>query len=184
MAQLLPLADPERFAQPAPQPSPELGPRIAAAIGGERRGERRRRRRFGLALGGATAAAAVLALVVLPGGDGGGNPEQHVEFAALPPGIKIGATLEPHAFGTEIRVYVKGVRSGTLCRVFLRGPHGERVSAGSFRYRWGDDSTATLSPHSTSPAPGRSASAPATAPSSPRSTRPGRPHSTTQTRRT
>jgi hypothetical protein len=148
VARLLPLADPDRFSRPAPQPPRELGKRIAATIDNERRVNRRhRRRRFGLALSGAAvaaAAAAVLAFAILPGDDGG-VPEQHVEFAALPAGIKIGATLEPHAYGTAIRVYVKGVRSGTLCRVYLRGPHGERVPAGTFRYRWGEDSTATLS---------------------------------------
>jgi putative zinc finger protein len=146
VAQLLPLADPDRFSRPAPRPSPELGKRIAAAIGGERRQSRRRQRwHFGLALSGAAAAAAaVLAIVLLPG-SGGGNPGQHVEFASLPAGIKIGATLEPHAYGTEIRMYVTGIRSGTLCRVYLRGPHGVRVPAGTFRYRWGDDSTAVLS---------------------------------------
>lgn len=147
VARLLPLADPGRFSQPAPLPSPDLGREVAAAIGRERGAARRRRRwRIGLALGGATAAAAaaLLAFVVLPGG-GDGQPEQHVEFAALPNGISIGATLEPHAYGTEIRMYVKGVRSGTLCQVFLRGPRGERVPAGTFRYRYGDDSEAVLS---------------------------------------
>jgi hypothetical protein len=146
VARLLPLADPARFSRPAPQPPAELGERIAATIGGERRLVRRRqRRRFGFAFAGAAAAvAAVLAIVIAPG-DGGGNPEQHVEFGSLPGGVRIGATLEPHAFGTEIRVYVSGVRSGTLCRVFLRGPQGIRFSAGTFRYRWGDDSTAVLS---------------------------------------
>ena len=148
VARLLPLADPDRFSRPAPQPSPDLGQEIAAAIGRERRlVQRRRRRRFGLALSGAgAAAAAVLAILVLPsGGDGDGGPEQHVEFGPLPGGIKIYATLEPHAYGTEIHMYVKGVRSGTLCRVYLRGPRGERVPAGTFTYRWGEDSTATLS---------------------------------------
>jgi hypothetical protein len=147
LARLLPLADPARFERPAPQPSPQLGERIAATIGGERqRGrQRQRRRRFGLALGGvAAAAAAVLAIVILPG-EGGGNPEQRVDFTSLPAGVKIDATLEPHAYGTEIRMYVSGIRSGTLCRVFLRGPHGTTVPAGTFRYRWGDDSTAVLS---------------------------------------
>jgi hypothetical protein len=146
VARLLPLADPDRFSRPAPQPAPELGDRIAAAIGGERQlTQRRRRWRFGLALSGAAAAAAAaLAILVLPG-SGGGTPAQHVEFASLPAGIKIDATLEPHAYGTEIRVYVQGIRSGTLCRVYLRGPHGIRAPAGTFRYRWGDDSTAVLS---------------------------------------
>lgn len=146
VAQLLPLADPDRFANPAPRPPPELAERIAATIGGERRVTvRRRRRRFGLALGGVAAAAALaLGIFVLPGGSGGG-PEQHVAFASLPAGVHIDATLEPHAYGTEIRMYVKGVRSGTLCRVSLRGPRGVVVPAGTFRYRWGEDSTAVLS---------------------------------------
>jgi hypothetical protein len=147
VARLLPLADPNRFSHPAPQPSPDLGKEIAATIGRERRVVQRRRRwRFGFALGGATAAvaAAVLAIFILPGG-GSGQPEQHIEFAALPAGLTIDATLEPHAYGTEIHMYVKGVRSGTLCQVFLRGPHGERVPAGTFRYRYGDDSEAVLS---------------------------------------
>jgi hypothetical protein len=144
VARLLPLADPSSFSRPAPQPSPQLGKRIAAKIGGERRTSRRRRR-FGFALGGATAVvAAVLAIVVLPLGDGG-TPAQHVEFASLPEGVKIAATLEPHAYGTSIHMYVHGIRSGTLCRVFLRGPGGKRVPAGTFRYRWGDDSDAVLS---------------------------------------
>jgi hypothetical protein len=146
VATLLPHADPERFG-PAPQPPKELGERILATVGSERREKRRRRRlRFGFAFGGATAAvaAAVLALVILPGG-GENEPEQHVRFSSLPAGVEIGAMLEPHAYGTEIHMYVSGVRSGTLCRVFLRAADGTRYPAGSFRYRWGDDSDAILS---------------------------------------
>jgi hypothetical protein len=59
--------------------------------------------------------------------------------------MSIHAKLEPHAYGTEIYMYVKGVSSGTLCRVFLRDENGRTFSAGSFRYRWGDDSEAELS---------------------------------------
>jgi hypothetical protein len=145
ISRLLPLADPVRLG-PAPQPPPELAERVAAAIGGERRSERGRRRvRLGLALSGATAvvAAAVLAIFVL--GSTESPPEQRVTFHSLPAGVRIAATLEPHAFGTEIHMYVSGVRSGTLCRVFLRGPGGARVPAGTFRYRYGDDSQAVLS---------------------------------------
>jgi hypothetical protein len=145
VAQMLPHADPERF-ESAPQPPPELGARIAATIAGERKQteERRRRRLFGgFALGGATAAlaAAVLAIFVLGGGSG--EPAQHVKFASQ--GVTIDATLEPHAYGTEIRMYVKGVESGTLCKVSLRGPNGISYPAGTFRYRWGEDSEAVLS---------------------------------------
>ncbi|MBK5219666.1 MAG: hypothetical protein JJE35_07760, partial [Thermoleophilia bacterium] len=95
--------------------------------------------------GAAAAAAAVIAIAVLPGGGSGGNPSQHVRFSSLPGEIEIAARLEPHAFGTEIHMYVSGVRSGTLCRVFLRDGRGRSFSAGSFRYRWGDDSDAVLS---------------------------------------
>jgi anti-sigma factor RsiW len=149
VALMLPHADPARFG-PAPQPPPELGQRVAATIAAEReRGEKRRRRRLfgGFALGGATAAAvaAVLLLFVFGGGDGGGGPEQQVRFADLPAGITIDATLQPHSYGTEIHMYVHGVPSGTLCRVWLRGANGASYPAGTFRYRWGDDSDAVLS---------------------------------------
>jgi hypothetical protein len=147
VARMLPHADPVRF-ESAPQPPPELGARIAATIAAERElaGQRRRRRMFGgLALGGATAAlaAAVLAIFVFGGGEG--TPAKHVEFSALPPGVTIDATLEPHAYGTEIRMYVHGIASGTLCAVSLRGPGGASYPAGTFRYRWGEDSEAVLS---------------------------------------
>jgi acyl-coenzyme A thioesterase PaaI-like protein len=148
VAQMLPHADPARF-ESAPQPPPELGARIAAVIEGERekaRKQRRRRRAFGgFALGGATAAlaAAVLAIFVLGGGSGG--PQQHVRFVSSSGKVKIDATLEPHAYGTEVRMYVHGVASGTLCTVSLRGPGGVSYPAGTFRYRWGEDSEAVLS---------------------------------------
>ena len=153
VAKLLPNADPVRF-ESAPEPSAELGRRIFAKVNAERKAEkkrRRRRRQFGFGFGGiaiAAATAAVLALVILPGGTSGNagtTPAQSVQFSALPPGVEIGAKLEPHAFGTAIHVYVSGVRSGTLCQVFLKGEDGTRYPAGSFRYRWGEDSEAVLS---------------------------------------
>jgi hypothetical protein len=143
VSRLLPHAEPAHFG-PAPLPPPELGKRIAATIGAERRSQRRqRRRRLGLGLGGAAAAAAVAIFVL--SGDGGPGPEQHVAFHSLPRGVKIAATLEPQAFGTEIHMYVKGIRSGTLCQVYMRGPGGGDISAGTFRYRWGGDASAVLS---------------------------------------
>jgi len=138
VARVMPLADPERIGA-ASAPPPDLGDRIAARIAGERRGRRRRRRlRLGLALSGATAAAAAaaLAIFVLAGGPSAG-PEQRVSFSSLPPGVEIAATLEPRTYGTEVHMYVEGIRSGTLCRVVLRGPHGVRLPAGTFRYRYG-----------------------------------------------
>jgi Putative zinc-finger len=145
VARLLPLADPERLGTEPSLPR-GLGDRLMASIAAERKVSRRRRRRFGFALGGAAAAAAaaVLAIFVLSGGSDEA-PAQHITFTELPAKMEIGARLEPRPFGTEVHVYVKGVRSGELCRVFLEAKDGTRLSAGSFRYRWGDDSQATLS---------------------------------------
>jgi hypothetical protein len=138
------LADPARF-DAAPSPPPALAGRIAATIGGERRRQRRRRAGFGLAFGGAAAAVAtVFVLLVLPGEEAPG-PERHVTFADLPGKLQISAKLIPNPFGTEIHMYVKGVSSGTLCTVYMRGRNGERLAAGTFRYRWGDGSYPILS---------------------------------------
>jgi hypothetical protein len=138
------LAVPARF-EKAPALPATLGARVAASIAKERLGRRRRRLRLGLALGGGAAApGAQHLLFVLPGGETTG-PEQHVTFAQLPKGEKISAKLIPNAFGTEIHMYVKGVSSGTLCRVYLRSEDGSKLSAGTFRYRWGDDSYPILS---------------------------------------
>ena len=150
VAALLPLADPARIEAPVVRPPADLGARIEAQIAaeGSREGRETRRRRFRLGVGGAVAAAAVAAvllLAILPIGGGESSPAQEVRFASLPNGVSIKATLEPHAFGTEIQMYVKGIRSGTLCRVFLRDEDGRTFPAGSFRYRWGDDSEAQLS---------------------------------------
>jgi len=148
VARMLPHADPALFESAAPQPPADLGARIATVIEGERQRvqQRRRRRVFGgFAVGGVTAALAAAALAIFVFGGGGGGPEQHIRFASLPPGVKIDATLEPHAYGTEIHMYVYGIESGTLCRVSLRGPNGVVYPAGTFRYRWGDDSDAVLS---------------------------------------
>jgi hypothetical protein len=150
VAALLPLADPALVERPPARPPADLGARIEAQIAAEsaREGRAKRRRRFRLGVGGtvATAAvAAVLAIALLPLGGGESSPAQKVKFASVPNGMSITATLEPHAFGTEIHMYVKGISSGTLCRVFLRDANGRTFSAGSFRYRWGEDAEAALS---------------------------------------
>ena len=147
VARMLPHADPERFGS-APVPPAELGQRIAAAIEGEKEREHKRRqgrRLGGFALGGAAAALATAVFLLFVLGGDEASPERHVKFTSVPAGVKIYATLEPHAYGTEIRMYVHGVESGTLCRVALRGPKGVTYPAGTFRYRWGDDSDAVLS---------------------------------------
>ncbi len=148
VARVMPLADPEHVAAPAQLPT-GLGDRVAAAVAGEQRSVRRRRRlRFGLGFATAAATAAVAAVLLIGGGGGTAastSGERHVDFASLPSGMEIAATLEPRAFGTEIRMAVEGVPSGTLCRVVLRGADGSRKPAGTFRYRVGGQDEAVLS---------------------------------------
>lgn len=144
VAELMPLADPERL-ESTPAPPFDLADRVVGAVQGEQRAKRRRRLRLGFATGAATAAvaAALLAIFVLPGGEP--DSGQRVAFGPLPGGLEISARLEPRSFGTEVHVYVKGARPGTLCRVFVRSQGGTRLPAGSFRYRRTEDSGATLS---------------------------------------
>ncbi len=147
VARAMPFADPEHVAAPAPLPA-GLGERVAAAVAGEQRSARKRRRlQFGLGFATAAAAAAIAAVLLISGGGTAGTTagERHVDFASLPPGMEIAATLEPRAFGTEIRMAVEGVPSGTLCRVVLRGADGSRKPAGTFRYRVGGKDEAVLS---------------------------------------
>ena len=139
------LADPARF-ESAPQLPASLGARVAATIARERLGppaqapalRPRLRRRRG---GGRDRARPPRP----PRRGSQRGPEQHVTFTSLPKGMKISAKLIPNAFGTEIHMYVKGVSSGTLCRVYLHSRDGTLLSAGTFRYRWGDGSYPILS---------------------------------------
>ena len=146
LAELLPIADPAQLTT-APAPPAELADRIASRIARERRGKRRRRhRRLAIGLSGATAAAAAAAvlLAIVLSSPGTGASAQRVRFGSLPDGVAIGATLQPRPFGTEIRMNVHGIRSGTLCRVFLRRTDGTRMPAGSFRYRYAGTEQAVL----------------------------------------
>jgi hypothetical protein len=146
LAELLPIADPAQLTT-APAPPAELADRIATRIARERRVKRRRqRRRLAIGLSGATAAAAAatVLLAIVLSSPGTGASAQRVSFGSLPDGVAIGATLQPRPFGTEIRMNVHGIRSGTLCRVFLRRTDGTRMPAGSFRYRYGGTEQAVL----------------------------------------
>jgi hypothetical protein len=146
IAELLPRADPARLGT-APAPPAELADRISARISHEgRRAQRRRRKRLTLGLSGAAAAAAAAAVlfVVLVSSSEPGSGGQSVTFKSMPRGVSISATLEPRPFGTEIRMHVYGVRSGTLCRVFLRRADGTTMPAGSFHYRYAGKEQAVL----------------------------------------
>jgi hypothetical protein len=146
LAELLPRADPAQLAA-APAPPAQLADRIAAQIereGGRRKGRQRRRLAIGLSGATAAAAAAVLLAIVLHSPGSGADNSQTVTFRSLPRGVTIAATLQPRPFGTEIRMDVHGIRSGTLCRVFLRRADGTVMPAGSFHYRYAGSRQAVL----------------------------------------
>jgi hypothetical protein len=136
VARLLPAADPARLGRTEAAPS-SVAERVLTRIDGERRTKRRGfRLRAGLALAGATAmiAALVLGAIVVIDSDPSGPPTERVAFSDLPRDIHIGADLTPRPWGTQIDLYVSGVPSGTMCRVWMQRRDGARVAAGSFRY--------------------------------------------------
>lgn len=144
-AGLLDLVDSAHLDARAPRPPEGLGERIGERIAEETR--RRRRRRSGI-FAGATAglaAAAVLIAIVLSAGSGTSESRyvQNLAFSGLPAGVRIQAGLEPGPSGTEIHMRVGGIRSGTLCRVFVRRNSGALVPAGSFRYLYEADRDST-----------------------------------------
>ena len=149
IAELLPMADPKHVAT-APAPPADLGERISSRIAAEQSGARRRKRnRRGWAFGfsaAAAAAAVAVAIAVVAGGSSteSGPASQRIAFESMPRGVSITATLRPRPFGTEIRMDVDGIRSGTLCRVFLHRHDGSTTPAGSFRYRYGGNADAVM----------------------------------------
>jgi anti-sigma factor RsiW len=139
VAEALLLADPAQVdAEPAPPRS--LAYRVARGIAAER--VTRRRRRFAIGGGIAAAAAAAATALILALTLGGGTTPspspatQRVAFTSTPHGVEIGAQLAPRPWGSEITVQVRGIRPGTHCVVWVRGPDNVRVPAGSFRYRY------------------------------------------------
>ena len=150
VAEALLLADPAHV-DAAPAPPRSLAYHVARRIAAERIARRRRRLRIG---GGVAVAAAAVAALILALVLAGGNPApgpspatKRVAFASTPPGIEIGAQLAPRPWGSEISVQVRGIRAGTRCVVWVRGPGGARIPAGSFRYRYegGSDGAALSS---------------------------------------
>ncbi len=139
-AGLLPLVDPANLIDAPPSPPPGLERQIEAQIHAERDSHRVRRRRFvfsGFAAAGATVAAVLV--IALSGSQRSQEPQpQDLTFSSLPAGIAIDGSLRPKTTGTEIRLNVSGVRSGTLCRVYVRRTDGKLTPAGSFRYRYDD----------------------------------------------
>jgi len=93
---------------------------------------RRRRRRFQWS---ALAAAAICVVVGLAGFVGLLEPAvalvEPVPFSVAP-GMEVEGHLIAHAWGTEIKLVVSGLRDGQTYKVTLVSEDGERVNAGTF----------------------------------------------------
>lgn len=132
------LADPERLG--AAPVAPALADRIVARVAQESATSTRRRR---LVLAAASAAAAVAA-VLLGLGLSSDAPDRatRIELAGVR-GVDGVATLTERAWGTEVTLEVSGLDEGEMYWLWLSGPDGHRVVAGSLAGT-GDQARAVL----------------------------------------
>ena len=115
-----------------PWPPGDLEELTLAPILGEIHRARRRRRRFRWS---ALAAAAICVVVIgLAGFVGLLEPAVALEplSFSVAPGMEVEGNLIAHAWGTEIRLVVSGLRDGQTHRITLVSEDGERVNAGTF----------------------------------------------------
>ncbi len=132
VARALPLADPSRLEQVAPQPSPALAQRVLDGVARQRRQRRdriRHRALVGVAAAFVAAAAITAAVLVWPGGSGG----TEVAFPNTTGGVTAHATLHGNAAGTVVSFHVQGLRDGAYYWLWLTDEEGHRVGAGTFR---------------------------------------------------
>ena len=132
VAMMLPLADPERIAEPTLSPPVGLAERVLSLVREERRlqARERRGRLIGLGVAAAIVALLVVTLVVAAPNDPAlaVTLDPEVPEATAP----IEAVLTSRPWGTEIRIDVRGLPEGEDYVVWLREPDDDRYAAGSF----------------------------------------------------
>jgi hypothetical protein len=142
----------EDVLEPAPSPSPAAAERL---IGRLRAARRARRRRLGAAAG-AVALAAIAAGAIVLGTQGtGGNPTSKPVASISATSARTGVTasfgLRPAAWGTAVRVRLRGVPPNTRCKLIAYSRGGRREVAGTWRATYdgtADVQAATAIPHS------------------------------------
>jgi hypothetical protein len=132
VARMLPLADPDRLGEATIAPPASLGERVLSLVREERRvaSRRRRGRAVALAVAAVIVGLVVATFVVVA-------PDDPAIAVTLDPEVAearapIEATLTSRAWGTEIRLDVRGLPEGEPCNVWLREPDDDRYAAGSF----------------------------------------------------
>lgn len=134
VSDVLTSADPDRLS--APPPDPRLGERVVARIAAAERG-RRRRRWTRVAAGAAAAAVLVVVAIVATTATDGDDDVVRVELAGQ---LNGDAALEPHDWGTEVTLEVRGMDRDEVYWLWLSDDDGDRVVAGTLT---GVDGTAT-----------------------------------------
>jgi hypothetical protein len=133
-----------------PTPPPRMAEQLIARF---RAARRARRRRLAVAVSTvAVAAAGVLAFAVATNDAGNPSPPQPVAQVSATnhrTGVAGKMALRPTAWGTAVRVRLRGVPSGTRCRLIVASRSGRRDVAGSWRADYAgaaDVETATAIP--------------------------------------
>jgi anti-sigma factor RsiW len=122
---------PETLERPQPAP-PAMAERLIERV---RAARRSRRRRLAGAAGALTAAAVAALALVLAGGDAGTPGGTVPTISATNPrtGVAANLALRPAAWGTEVRVRLRGVPAGTRCRLVAVSRDGRHEVAGTWR---------------------------------------------------
>lgn len=117
---------------PLPEPPPHLGREVLARIDAARAGRRRRRvRRVVLVAAGAVAAAATAVVTLVPGGSSA--EATTLAFGPHPSGVDATARLVEQSWGTQVEFRADGLDPDGWYWLWVTGPDGRRVGAGSFQ---------------------------------------------------
>jgi hypothetical protein len=136
-ARLLDRVDPEHVVAPERRPVPAgLGDAIVARLHDEQSRARtqvtRRRTRFAVRVAAAVAAAAAIVLLTVGVLGGGGSSSPSVRVALSDNGAHAAARLVSDQGGTEVRFTGGGLHRGDVYWLWLTGPDGKRIGAGTF----------------------------------------------------
>jgi Putative zinc-finger len=120
----------EDVLEPAPSPSPAAAERL---IGRLRVARRARRRRLGAAAGALALAAIAAGAIVLGTQASGGSNVASVSATSARTGVTASFGLRPAAWGTAVRVRLRGVPPNTRCKLIAYSRGGRREVAGTWR---------------------------------------------------
>jgi hypothetical protein len=132
VADALPLADPAHLGDDAPEPPAGLVGQVIDRVEHKRVQHRRGRVWRALAVAAVVLVVLGVAVGVVATRNGGSGTATVVQFPLTTEGSG-SARLVAHDEGTEVRLAAKGLDDGDTYWLWLTGPDGHRVGAGTFR---------------------------------------------------